>query len=96
MEPVEGEGSKGGNENTQRRRKAEPHREQRKCARRIAVERCVDDSEVAALGRRGVSVPGGIRIGDDTEVTVDVPQRPVLSKQEHQREADVSKEPVQA
>jgi hypothetical protein len=64
----------------------ERHDEEANAGRRVAVERGMDHTQIAALGRRRMAAWSGVWIRNDAEVTVGVQQRAVLREEQHDRE----------
>ena len=64
----------------------ERHDVETDAARRVAVERGMDHTQIAALGRRRMTAWSGVRIRNDAEVTVGVQQGAVLREEQHDRE----------
>jgi hypothetical protein len=64
----------------------ERHDEEVDAARRVAVERGMDHTQIADLGRRRTVAWSGVRIRNDAEVTVGVQQGTVLGEEQHDRE----------
>jgi len=56
----------------------------------------VDDAEIAALHRRRMGSTDGVRIRDDPEMAIRVPQRADLRQHEDECEAEARQESVDA
>jgi hypothetical protein len=65
----------------------ERHDKENDAARRVAVERGMHYTQIAALRRRRMAAgAGSVRVRNDAEVTVGVQQGAVLREEQHDRE----------